>query len=44
MSTKTDSQTGKKYQNSTDRSLEITNLFGLLAGGVIIKILFSFDQ
>jgi len=41
MSTKTGSQTGKKYENSTDRNLEITNLFGLLAGGIIIKILFN---
>jgi len=41
MSTKTTSQTVKKYENSTDRNLEIINLFGLLGGGVIIKILFN---
>ena len=31
------------YQSllSTNRSLEITNIFGLLAGGIIVKIFFS---
>jgi hypothetical protein len=40
----TNKEFGKpSYQSllSTNRSLEITNIFGLLAGGIIVKIFFS---